>query len=75
MSMLDKQGKIPVPRKVLDGLEAVRASGLINMLDRPGVARLARLMDFPEAAEWAETHHAEYAHGIFRGFTTKGKTE
>ena len=75
MSMLDKQDKISVPREVLDGLEAVRASGLINMLDRPGVARLARLMEFPEAAEWVENHPTAYATGVFRGFKAEEETE
>jgi len=60
--------KIRVPKNVLDGLEAVRQSGLTNMLDRPVVARLAEEMGFEDAAEWVETHRKEYAEGIFRGF-------
>ena len=73
--MTGNQEKVRVPREVLDGLEAVRTSGLINMLDRPGVARLARLMQFPEAAEWVEAHRAEYAQGIFRGFIPEEEAE
>jgi len=60
--------KIRVPKNVLDGLEAVRQSGLTNMLDRPVVARLAEEMGFDTAAEWVEAHRKEYAEGIFRGF-------
>ena len=60
--------KIRVPKDVLDGLEAVRQSGLTNMLDRPVVARLAEEMGFEDAAEWVEAHRKEYAEGIFRGF-------
>ena len=33
--------KVKVPKAVLDGIEAVRRSGLTNMLDRPVVAELA----------------------------------
>ena len=60
--------KIRVPKHVLDGLEAVRQSGLTNMLDRPVVARLAEEMGFEGAARWVEAHRKEYAEGIFRGF-------
>jgi len=73
--MTEKQEKTSVPREVLHGLEAVRASGMINMLDRPGVARLARLMQFPETGQWVEAHPAEYAQGIFRGFIPEEETE
>ena len=60
--------KIRVPKDVLDGLEAVRQSGLTNMLDRPIVASLAREFGFEEAARWVEDHRGRYAEGIFRGF-------
>ena len=60
--------KIKVRRNVLDGLMAVRESGLTNMFDRPVVARLAGEMGFEEAARWIEDHRREYAEGIFRGF-------
>ena len=60
--------KVRVPKAVLDGLEAVRRSGLTNMLDRPAVARLAAEFGCEKAAGWIETHRKEYAEGIFRGF-------
>ena len=60
--------KVTVPRAVLDGLEAVRQSGVVNMLDRPVVARLASEFGFERAARWVETHRKEYAEGIFSGF-------
>ena len=62
--------KVRVPKAVLDGLEAVRQSGLTNMLDRPAVARLAGEFGFERAARWVETHRKEYAEAIFRGFET-----
>jgi len=60
--------KVRVPRRVFDGLEAVRRSGLTNMFDRPVVARLANEFGFEEAARWVEDHRDEYAQGIFHGF-------
>ncbi len=60
--------KIQVPKEVLDGLLAVRDSGLTNMFDRPVVSRLARRMGFRKTARWIETHRKEYAEGVFRGF-------
>jgi len=63
--------KVKVPKAVLDGLEAVRRSGLTNMLDRPVVAQLAEEFGFEEAARWIRTRRKAYAEGIFRGFTVE----
>jgi hypothetical protein len=60
--------KVKVPKVVLDGLEAVRQSGLTNMLDRPVVAQLAAELGFESAARWIKTHRRESAEGIFHGF-------
>ena len=62
---------ISVTRAVLDGIMAVRDSGLTNMLDRPAVVRLAQEMGHPEAATWIETHTREFAEGIIYGFDTQ----
>ena len=61
-------GPVPVPAAVLEGLEAVRASGMTNMLDRPVVQKLAVEMGCFETADWIDGHTREYAQGIFRGF-------
>ena len=61
-------GKVKVPKAVLDGLEAVRRSGLTNMLDRPVVAELAEEFGFDDAARWIRTRRREFAEGIFHGF-------
>ena len=58
----------PVPKKVLEGLEAVRRSGRTNMLDRNAVIAIAMEMGFVDAAFWADEHRREYAQGIFQGF-------
>jgi len=64
--------KVKVTRRVLEGIKAVRDSGLTNMLDRRVVIVLARQAGFEEAAQWVETRGREYAEGIFRGFEAAG---
>ena len=64
----DKPGRKPLPAGVWQGIDAVRLSGLTNMLDRPVVARLAGELGYPDAARWIEEHPKEYAEGVFRGF-------
>jgi len=63
---------VPVPKVVLDGITAVRESGMFNMMDLPAVAGLARQMGFDEAADWLNdrSNRATYSQGIFRGFRT-----
>lgn len=67
----DAPVRIPVPALVWQGIDAVRLSGLTNMLDRPEVVRIARELDFTEAAGWIEAHPKEYAEGVFRGFVVE----
>ncbi len=67
----DAPVRIPVPALVWQGIDAVRLSGLTNMLDRPEVIRIARELDFTEAAGWIEAHPKEYAEGVFRGFVVE----
>lgn len=64
----DKPARIPIPAPAWQGIDAVRLSGLTNMLDRPVVVRLAGELGYPDAARWIEEHPKEYAEGIFRGF-------
>lgn len=64
----DKPARIPIPALVWQGIDAVRLSGLTNMLDRPVVARLAEELGYPDTARWIEDHPKEYAEGVFRGF-------
>ena len=63
-----KNGRVPIPTKVMEGLEAVRLSGKTNMLDRPMVASLALDMGFPQTAIWISENRTLYAQGVFRGF-------
>lgn len=57
-----------VPMAVWQGIQAVRESGITNMLDRPQVAGLAASFGHPDAAQWIADHPAEYAAGVFHGF-------
>jgi hypothetical protein len=63
----DGFARVPVPRAVYDGLDAVRRSGLTNMLDRPRVAELADELGFPESAAWVREDRGRYAQAVFRG--------
>ena len=58
---------VPVPLAVYEGIEAVRQSGLTNMLDRPRVAEIAEAMGFDEAATWVREHRELYAQAVFHG--------
>ena len=64
---IEGDGPVLVPEAVWKGLEAVRKSGLTNMMDRPRVAELADMLGFEEAATWVENHREEFANCIFRG--------
>lgn len=66
--LADYPAPIPLPAHAWQGIEAVRSSGLTNMLDRPMVIRLALELGYPEAADWIESHLTDYAEGVFRGF-------
>jgi hypothetical protein len=58
-----------VPKRVYEGLEAVRASGRTNMLIVHEVIRCARTMGYPETARWIEDNRNRYWEGIFQGFS------
>ena len=59
---------VAVPADVFEGVEAVRVSGLTNMLDRDRVAELADDMGYAEAARWIREHRDLYAQAVFHGF-------
>jgi hypothetical protein len=60
-----------VPAAVLKGIEDVRVSGLVNMLDRATVCQIALLLGYGDTADWIQAHPSEYAEGVFRGFTSE----
>ena len=61
---------VRLTREIAEGIEAVRASGLTNMLDRPRVAESAEAMGFEASAEWVRANHDLYAQVVFHGFET-----
>ena len=65
---------VNVSQAVLDGIMAVRDSGITNMLDRPAVVRMAIEMGHAETATWIEAHTSEYATGIIYGFNIQEDT-
>ena len=65
---------VPIPREVFDGIEAVRLSGLTNMLDRRVVAEIADGMGYEQAARWVRDHRDLYSRAIFHGFEVTGDT-
>ena len=69
----DTPAPIPVSASVWQGMEAVRQSGLTNMLDRPAVIQIAQALGFPETARWIEDNPGQYSEGIFRGFVVEPK--
>jgi hypothetical protein len=56
---------------IRQGIDSVRISELTNMPDRPDVFRIARKLDFTEAAGWIETHPKEHAEGFFGSFVVE----
>jgi len=62
---------VSIPAAVYEGLEAVRQSGLSNMLDRPRVIELAEMMGYDETAAWVRDHRSEYARLIFAGVSVE----
>lgn len=53
---------------VLQGIEAVRNEGRVNMLDRATVAEIAGALGHIAARDWIRANPTAYAEGIFGGF-------
>ena len=50
------------------GLEAVRSSGNVNMLDVQRVTDIAKAMGFKETVQWIQENKKVYSRGIMEGF-------
>jgi hypothetical protein len=55
------------PARFCQVMEAIRRSGLTNMLDRKAVGQIAQEMGFEEIADWIRTHRREFAEFILGG--------
>lgn len=73
MRVEDEEGPVRVTKEIFEGIEAVRRSGLTNMLDRPVVADLAESMGFDESARWVRENRSLYARAVFRGFEVEDR--
>lgn len=60
--------KLTIPAEVLEGLEAVRASGETNMFDVSMVISLALDMGYPKTATWVRENRKLYCQGVLIGF-------
>ena len=67
----DTRGPVEVSAEVFEGIEAVRRSGLTNMLDRQAVAYLAEGMGLEVSARWVRENRRLYARAIFNGFVVR----
>jgi hypothetical protein len=65
------QEAVEVSQAVYDGLEAVRDTGLTNMLDYRTVMRLAGNLGYDDTVEWMQNHQEQYIKGFIRGFVPK----
>lgn len=63
--------KVKINTEILEGLEAVRESGLTNMFDRQAAIEIAHDLDYSDTAYWIEDNPKEYHRGIFVGFETE----
>jgi len=64
----EERGPVEVERGVFECIEAIRTSGLTNMLDRDRVAELATELGFHAGAHWVRENRDLYARAIFQGF-------
>lgn len=67
MNQDEIEGPVHVTPEVFKGIEALRLSGITNMLDRPQVALIAEEMGFEESARWVRENRELYARAVFEG--------
>ena len=60
--------RVKVPPRVLEGIEAVRSTGAVDMSSATLVRSLALGLCFKEASFWIELHEKDYREGLKRGF-------
>ena len=69
-----KQSPVAIPERVYRVIDAIRRSGVTNMLGRPMVIEIARQLGFDDEAQWIEQHPSKYSLGIFVGFNPVPET-
>lgn len=64
-----ERGKIQVPSQdIIDGILAVRDTGLTNMFDVAVVIDIAKTLGYSTTAKWIQANMIEYAKGIIQGY-------
>ena len=64
-----ERGKIQVPSQdIIDGILAVRDTGLTNMFDVAVVIDIAKTLGYRTTAKWIQANMIEYAKGIIQGY-------
>lgn len=59
---------VKAPQTVIDTIEAIRESGVTNMLDRRAVQFYADRRGCFETVMWLEDNRTEYGRSVFEGF-------
>lgn len=64
-----ERGKTQVPSQdIIDGILAVRDTGLTNMFDVAVVIDIAKALGYNTTAKWIQANMIEYAKGIIQGY-------
>ena len=64
-----ERGKTQVPSQdIIDGILAVRDTGLTNMFDIAVVIDIAKMLGYSTTAKWIQANMIEYAKGIIQGY-------
>lgn len=64
-----ERGKTQVPSQdIIDGILAVRDTGLTNMFDVAVVIDIAKAFGYNTTAKWIQANMIEYAKGIIQGY-------
>jgi hypothetical protein len=64
-----ERGKIQVPsQEVLDGILAVRDTGLTNMFNIGMVIKIAKTLGYNNTTTWIQDNMREYVKGVIQGY-------
>lgn len=67
VEFLPDEDRTRYPERFFQVMEAIRRSGLTNMLDRKVVGQIAQEMGFDEIADWIKANRREYSEFILGG--------
>ena len=65
---LGSEEPIPIPERILEGIDAVREAQTTNMFNANMVRLQAVALGYLETAQWIEANSEVYCSGVFRGF-------